>query len=428
MNVPVSTTSGPPSASFAVAAPRARACRAARSSGFGRRAPEASIPCSVRSTRPESSVAVIRSASFKVSPDVHEPVGIVRAADERLHGTGFGPAVAEAASAGAVQICQSPPRSTGTRSPAAVMPSTSSSGEPIMKSMCVRARRSRGRRARSSTRNGKPLPSAMWLAAFSSSSVLKKTVPSGPMRPCRSTSASSPSRQSAVVDRELRAQRLAVLVGVDLDRVAVLEAHAQAANDRAVAQDERLRRGDVALRPQRVGRREDLFGRQVREVAQAVGASEVGGPPGVRRQHPDRQLRAGPAQLDRVEAPRRRAARPRRSAPPCARPTPAAGSGSSRRSTCSSSLQRRSYASSSSRSGYTSFAHARCGDGTMHQFVERSLTIRVELLHARQHVLADERLVETVEQVRRVGAASVTRAPPSSAMREHPLRRTTRAR
>ena len=56
------------------------------------------------------------------------------------------------------------------------------------------------------------------------------------------------------------------------------------------------------------------------------------------RQQPDRQLGAGPAQLDRVEAALGRAASPSRSASPCAPPTRPPGSGSSSRSTCSSSL------------------------------------------------------------------------------------------
>ena len=58
--------------------------------------------------------------------------------------------------------------------------------------------------------------------------------------------------QPSLVDREPRAQRLGVLVGVDLDRLAALEAHAQTADDRAVLQHERLRRGDVPLGAQRV--------------------------------------------------------------------------------------------------------------------------------------------------------------------------------
>ena len=38
------------------------------------------------------------------------------------------------------QICQTPWRSTGTRSPEVVMPVTSTSGEPIMKSTCTSLR------------------------------------------------------------------------------------------------------------------------------------------------------------------------------------------------------------------------------------------------------------------------------------------------
>ena len=52
-----------------------------------------------------------------------------------------------------------------------------------------------------------------------------------------------------------------------------------------------------------------------------------------------------------------------------------AGSGSSSRRTCSSSRHSVSSASSSASSGWTSFAQAGCGQGTMHQFVVRSPTI-----------------------------------------------------
>ena len=63
----------------------------------------------------------------------------------------------------------------------------------------------------------------MWLAAFSSSSVSKKTVSSAPMRPSPSTSATSPSRAGALVARRVGAQDLGVLVGVDPDRAPVAE-------------------------------------------------------------------------------------------------------------------------------------------------------------------------------------------------------------
>ena len=68
------------------------------------------------------------------------------------------------------QICQRPPVSTGTRSPSRVRPEISSASEPIMKSMWIWLELVRSRSA-SSTTNGNPWPNAMWLAAFSSSSV-----------------------------------------------------------------------------------------------------------------------------------------------------------------------------------------------------------------------------------------------------------------
>ena len=143
------------------------------------------------------------------------------------------------------------------------------------------------------------------------------------MRPCRSTSASSPSRRapSSMSSSDLS---VSAFVSASISTAtAVLEAHAEAADDRAVAKRERLRRRDVAVRPQRIGRREDFLGRQVRQVAQPVGAREVGGPPAVRRQHADGQLRARPAQLDRVERargePLRRVAQHRHALVPRAR-------------------------------------------------------------------------------------------------------------
>ena len=69
------------------------------------------------------------------------------------------------------QICQEPPRSTGTRSPSRVIPSTSSSFEPIMKSTWMSLLFARAWSASSSSGNVYAFPSAMWLAAFSSSRV-----------------------------------------------------------------------------------------------------------------------------------------------------------------------------------------------------------------------------------------------------------------
>ncbi len=66
----------------------------------------------------------------------------------------------------------------------------------------------------------------------------------------------------------------------------------------------------MTLCAQRIGRREDLFGRKIRKVPQPVYGREVRGPPVMCRQHSDGQGRSRPAQLECVEAaggePRRR--------------------------------------------------------------------------------------------------------------------------
>ncbi len=67
--------------------------------------------------------------------------------------------------------CQAPSRRIAILSPARVIPVTSTSGAPIMKSMCSELAFTRSRSPSSSTANENPEPSAMWLAAFSSSRV-----------------------------------------------------------------------------------------------------------------------------------------------------------------------------------------------------------------------------------------------------------------
>src|SRR5262249_60775983 len=61
---------------------------------------------------------------------------------------------------------------------------------------------------------------------------------------------------AGVVHREAGAESLDVLVRVDLDGDAVLEADAEAADDRAVLEHERRRRGHATLGPVRGGGRE----------------------------------------------------------------------------------------------------------------------------------------------------------------------------
>src|SRR5262249_50673500 len=105
-------------------------------------------------------------------------------------------------------------------------------------------------------------------------------------------------------------QRVGVRVRVDLHRATALETDAEAGDERAL-DVERLRRGDDAVDPLRVGRRVDLLGREVRDVAHAA--------PRVRRaallreararEEADREVGAGPLEVERVEVERVEAAR-----------------------------------------------------------------------------------------------------------------------
>ncbi len=140
----------------------------------------------------------------------------------------------------------------------------------------------------------------MWLAAFSSRSVSKKTVPSGPIRPSPSTSASSPSRDApssfAASARSASPPRSASM----LHGAPALELDADPVHHRAVDL-ERPRRRDVTVDPQRVGRREDLLARHVRVVADAADRLEVGREPDRRRHEADRHVRPRAVESHRVE-------------------------------------------------------------------------------------------------------------------------------
>ena len=98
----------------------------------------------------------------------------------------------------------------------------------------------------------------MWLAAFSSSRVSKKTVRAARSGRSPSTSASSPSRE-APSSLATAARRVSAFSSASIfDRPAALELDPQAADDRAV-ELERHRRGHVPVDPQRIGRRERLL-------------------------------------------------------------------------------------------------------------------------------------------------------------------------
>ena len=132
----------------------------------------------------------------------------------------------------------------------ASMPVTATSLDPIMKSMWSSLRLMCGRSGSSSTVKSSPSPSAMWLAAFSSSSVSKNTVSRLPIRLSRSTSATSPSRAAPASRLRQRPQRVRALIGVDLDRLPVLEPDPKP-RDQHAGDEQRLRRATRGRGPER---------------------------------------------------------------------------------------------------------------------------------------------------------------------------------
>src|SRR6185437_7822315 len=107
----------------------------------------------------------------------------------------------------------------------------------------------------------------------------------------------------ALVALRIRLEHVAVLFGVDRGHPAALEAHLEAAHDRA-GELARLGRADDAVDPLRVGRREDFLGREVGPVRKAPRRRHAPAHPVRAGQEPDAQIRAGPLQVDDVEATR----------------------------------------------------------------------------------------------------------------------------
>ena len=172
-----------------------------------------------------------------------------------------------------------------------------------------------------------------------------------------------------------RAKVLAALVGVDRDRAAALEADAEARGPRLPsAKTSGFVDGDDAVGALGIRAREDLLGREVREVLDAVDRLEERVRPVRGRQQADRQVGARPLEVQRVEAALVQAPRRHLRWPRSARARPRPGSSSSRRQTCAISSQSSSSAASSSSSGWTWLAQPAVGNGTMHQFVVRSPT------------------------------------------------------
>ena len=195
-----------------------------------------------------------------------------------------------------------------------------------------------------------------------------------PIRPSRSTSASSPSRDapSSLAQRRAARPRSRPL---DLDRAAALEAHAQVAHDRP-ADVERLRRRDDAVGAQRVGRRGDLLGRQVRRVDHAVDRLHAG-----RRRSAKREVGSRPT-VRSVPGPSKRSASKLRASSARARVVQLPEALAPRRRRVGlvepqhvDELlpERAPSPSSSSSPGCTRRAHSGVAHGTTHQFVVLAL-------------------------------------------------------
>ena len=182
----------------------------------------------------------------------------------RKHANGPESAVLDAE----LRICQSPLRSTGTCSPAAVIPSTLELGaadHEVDVDLALVDARLLGLVLDRQRVAG---PSAMWLAAFSSISVSKKTVSSGPIRPPPSTSASSPRR----VPPSSLAQAARSVSAFSSASILTARPPSNSTRmplDHRAVELERHRRGHVTVDPQRVRCRERLLAGDVREVRRA---------------------------------------------------------------------------------------------------------------------------------------------------------------
>ncbi len=183
-----------------------------------------------------------------------------------------------------------------------------------MKSVCTpetftpRSSQASGAAGSPST-SGMPEPNAMWQVAFSSNSVSQKTRPVSLTGEDPSTRATSPRIAGLVVGSELLADDVRSARGVHLDDAPGLEPHLELGDGRARG-DERLRRANAPLRAAPVRAREDLFGRDVRDVLDPGGClerAESQRAPGMR---PIVSSVPGTAEPNRVEAVGVQAVRP----------------------------------------------------------------------------------------------------------------------
>ena len=211
-----------------------------------------------------------------------------------------------------------------------------------------------------------------------------------------STSATSPRYGGVLVARELALDHARALLGADVDDAAVLEPHLEALHDLA-GEHERLRRAGGSLRPPAVGRGEDLLGRHVRDVGDAVGGLRLAALPARLGQQPDRQVGArGRGSAASRSACRSAASRARPSFSTCARQA-ATGSSSSSRTQNSTS----SHSASTSGSPNSCVAQPSFGTPATTQLLRPLVRLARELFAELRHPrLADAIAGQVGEQLR----------------------------
>ena len=218
-------------------------------------------------------------------------------------------------------------------------------------------------------------------------------IPVLPTRESRVDERDLAEARSAFVHRDVRPHQLLALVGAHLDGAAALEAHLEAAHDRALDL-QRIGGADGALDAAGVRGREDLLGRHVRDVLDAARLVERRLPAGVRMEA-DRQVGARARGSGARRSARSLSAAARRpSFAMCSRHA-ATGSGSSSRTAVATASQSRS----TSGSPKTASAQPSFGNATIDQLQRPSLSRRLASATSRMRARADAAAVEVGEEL-----------------------------
>ena len=141
----------------------------------------------------------------------------------------------------------------------------------------------------------------MWQAAFSSNSVLKNSSPLFEIGEECGTSATSPSRRAPSSVSSTLFSTSSPRDGLGLDDAAVLEAHLDVVDQRALVR-QRLGADDMTLDAPRMRRGEHFLGRDVGVAGDAVLGGRGAALPFMAVGQPDRQIGARSGEVQRGEA------------------------------------------------------------------------------------------------------------------------------